>query len=269
MRPHGRASIDPRSPRALGVCQRCGSLYNHDQLRWQYQWGGMRLINLRILVCQSCYDEPQIQLRTIILPPDPVPIEFPVPEDYTTTDNPLSPIGFVARDLTTISPSTYGANIGNLTAYGGVNSAFNNSITKPSWQSAAINVSLAGFNNVVGKYWNAQMTAATNPPSVIQAPLAYSVASFSVYAPTDQPILRGGAPTGIELLGSNDGFSFTTLYSTTTLGTNGEQITSISSNMAAAANYQYHEIAIQGDGSNMVAVAQVQFNVATTGQNEI
>jgi hypothetical protein len=57
------------------------------------------------------------------------------------------------------------------------------------------------------------------------------------------------------------------LYSTTTLGTNGELITSVSSNMATG-NYQYHQIAIQGDGSHQVAVAQVQFNVADTGQNE-
>ncbi len=266
MRPHGRASIDPRSPRALGVCQRCGAMYNHDQLRWQFQYGGMRLINLRILVCQSCYDEPQIQLRTILLPPDPVPIEYPTPEVYTAADNPLSPIGFVARDLTTISPSTYGTNVGNLTAFGGVNSAFNGAFTKPSWQSAVISVSVSSYQNVVGKYWNAGMTAATNPPGTFQAPLTYSVTSFSVYAPTDQPIFAGGV-TGLYLQGSNDGFVWTTLYSTTTLGTNGEQITSISSNMTTG-NYQYHEIAIQGDGVNQVTVAQVQFNVANTGQNE-
>jgi hypothetical protein len=266
MRPHGRASVDPRSPRALGVCQRCGSLYNHDQLRWQYQWGGLRLINLRILVCQPCYDEPQIQLRTIILPADPQPIEFPVPEEYSTTDNPLSPIGFVARDNTTISPSTYGTCIGNLKAYAGLNGAFNSATTKPSWQSAAISVSVSSYQNFIGKYWNAGMTAATNPAGTFQAPLTYSVTSFSVFAPTDQPISRAGA-TGLQLQGSNDGFVWTVLYSTTTLGTNGEQIDSVSGNLTTG-NYQYHQIAIQGDGSNQVAVAQVQFNVADTGQNE-
>ncbi len=267
MRPHGRASIDPRSPRALGICQRCGTMYNHDQLRWQYQYGGLRLINLRILVCQPCYDEPQIQLRTIILPPDPVPIEYPVPEEYPSADNPQSPIGFVARDLTTIVPSTYGTNIGNLTSLGGLNAAFNGAFTKPSWQSAVISVSVSSYQNVIGKYWNAGMTAATNPPSVIQPPLTYSVASFSVYAPTDRPLFDGGA-TGLHLQGSNDGTTWTTLYSTTTLGTNGELITSVSSNIVAGNNFQYHEIAIQGDGVNQISVAQVQFSVANTGQNE-
>jgi hypothetical protein len=51
--------------------------YNHHQLRWQYDWAGASLINKRILVCDSCYDEPQNQLRAIILPADPMPIVNP------------------------------------------------------------------------------------------------------------------------------------------------------------------------------------------------
>lgn len=43
----------------------------------------MQLQNLRILVCtQTCLDVPQPQLRTIILPPDPVPVSNPRPELY-------------------------------------------------------------------------------------------------------------------------------------------------------------------------------------------
>lgn len=266
MRPHGRASIDARAPRALGVCQRCGFLYNHDQLRWQYQYGGLRLINLRILVCETCYDEPQVQLRTIILPADPVPIEFPVPEQYASDDNPISGIGFVARDNTTLVPSTYGTCIGTLTNFAGLNSAFDGNTQKQSWRSAAIGTSVSSYQNTIGKYWNAGMTAATNPSSVIQSPLTYSLTSFSVFAPLDQPLLQSGV-TGLQLQGSNDGVSWTVLYSTTTLGTNGEQVNSISSNLTTG-NYQRHEVVIQGDGSHQIAVAQVQFNVADTGQNE-
>jgi hypothetical protein len=33
--------------------------------------------NLRILVCETCYDAPQQQLRAIVVPADPVPIENP------------------------------------------------------------------------------------------------------------------------------------------------------------------------------------------------
>lgn len=83
MRPHGRATIDSAYPRALAVCDRCQFLYNHSQLQWQYQWQGPKLQNQRILVCTTCYDTPQEQFRTIILPPDPVPILNPRPEQYT------------------------------------------------------------------------------------------------------------------------------------------------------------------------------------------
>jgi hypothetical protein len=51
-------------------------------LRWQYDWAGASLINKRILVCNTCYDEPQQQLRAIIIPADPVPIVNPRVEPY-------------------------------------------------------------------------------------------------------------------------------------------------------------------------------------------
>ena len=83
MRPHGRAQISARAPRALGVCDRCGFLYNHDELQWQWDWQqGPRLFNLRILVCRTCLDIPQESGRTIVLPPDPMPIGDPRPEYY-------------------------------------------------------------------------------------------------------------------------------------------------------------------------------------------
>lgn len=42
----------------------------------------MQLQNLRILVCDTCLDIPAIQLKTIILPPDPLPVFNPRPEAY-------------------------------------------------------------------------------------------------------------------------------------------------------------------------------------------
>jgi hypothetical protein len=51
-------------------------------LRWQYDWAGASLINKRILVCNTCYDEPQQQLRAIIIPADPTPIINPRVEPY-------------------------------------------------------------------------------------------------------------------------------------------------------------------------------------------
>ena len=78
----GRAFTDPNNPRAFAVCDRCAIWYNHHQLRWQYDWAGASLINKRILVCDTCYDDPQEQLRAIVLPADPTPIINPRVEPY-------------------------------------------------------------------------------------------------------------------------------------------------------------------------------------------
>ena len=80
--PHGRARVDARSPRAFAVCDRCGFLYNHKDLHWQYDFRGRSLANLRILVCDTCEDTPQPQLKPRIIPPDPMPIMNARPERY-------------------------------------------------------------------------------------------------------------------------------------------------------------------------------------------
>jgi hypothetical protein len=55
-------------------------------LKWQYDWAGASLINKRILVCNTCYDEPQEQLRAIIVPADPMPIINPRVQDFVTAE---------------------------------------------------------------------------------------------------------------------------------------------------------------------------------------
>ena len=86
MRATGRASVSTRNPRAFGICDRCGFLYNHDRLQWQFDYAGAGLINKRILVCSPCLDTPQNQLRSIVLPADPVPIENPRVQDYAAAE---------------------------------------------------------------------------------------------------------------------------------------------------------------------------------------
>lgn len=86
MRPHGRAKVSSRNPRAFAICDRCGFLYNHNQLSWQFDWAGASLINKRILVCQTCNDVPQQQLRAIVVPADPVPIQNPRIQDYAVAE---------------------------------------------------------------------------------------------------------------------------------------------------------------------------------------
>lgn len=73
-RPHGRARVNSTSPEAFAVCSRCGVWRNHVDLIWQYQYAGTGLYNTQILVCVRCVDLPFEQLKTVILPPDPLPV---------------------------------------------------------------------------------------------------------------------------------------------------------------------------------------------------
>jgi hypothetical protein len=82
----GRASTSPKNPRAHAICDRCGFRYNHINLRWQYDWRGASLQNIRLLVCNTCYDAPQEQLRAIVVPADPVPIVNPRVQDFVTAE---------------------------------------------------------------------------------------------------------------------------------------------------------------------------------------
>lgn len=77
----GRAKTNPSFPQAHAICDRCGFRYNHIDLSFQYQWAGKSLINKNILVCKSCYDRPQDQLRALLIPADPVPIKNPRIQD--------------------------------------------------------------------------------------------------------------------------------------------------------------------------------------------
>lgn len=79
-RPHSRVKVNSSSPRAAGRCDRCGFLFNHSDLQWQFQWAGETLQNLRLLVCDQCLDIPQEQLRARILSADPTPIVNARPE---------------------------------------------------------------------------------------------------------------------------------------------------------------------------------------------
>lgn len=84
-RPHGHVRVNSRSPRAAGRCDRCGFLYNLSTLQWQYEYAGLRLQNLRILVCDECLDIPQRQLGAKPISPDPIPIPNARPEPFTLT----------------------------------------------------------------------------------------------------------------------------------------------------------------------------------------
>jgi hypothetical protein len=98
----GRASTNARSPQAHAICDRCGFRYNHVNLRWQYDWRGASLANIRLLVCNSCYDTPQEQLRAIVVPADPVPIVNPRIQDFVTASTNTR----VTSGQNTVDPTT-------------------------------------------------------------------------------------------------------------------------------------------------------------------
>jgi hypothetical protein len=82
----GRARTSASSPQAHAICDRCGFRYNLVNLNWQFDWRGTSLQNVKLLVCKSCYDEPQEQLRAIVIPADPVPVANPRIQDFVTAE---------------------------------------------------------------------------------------------------------------------------------------------------------------------------------------
>jgi hypothetical protein len=83
----GKARTSAKSPRAHAICDRCGGRFNFCDLRWQMDWRGVTIQNLRILVCPRCVDEPQEQLRALTLPADPEPIINARVQDFTVAEN--------------------------------------------------------------------------------------------------------------------------------------------------------------------------------------
>src|SRR6185312_417645 len=76
----GRSVTDAQKPRAFGVCDGCAEWYNRVDLKAQFEYRGNSLEDTGFRYCWRCLSEPQPQLKPIILPPDPVPIHNPRPE---------------------------------------------------------------------------------------------------------------------------------------------------------------------------------------------
>ncbi len=107
----GRAFVDTQSPEAFGVCDRCGTWRNRSDLTWQYDYRGNALQNLRILVCAEtsrCNDIPQEQLRPVIIPPDPLTIKDPRPENFASVYAPSSTQVIITDGGTNVLTNTAG-----------------------------------------------------------------------------------------------------------------------------------------------------------------
>lgn len=229
MRPHGRAKVDRRNPKAWAVCDGCGFLYNRDDLQWQYEWFGARTESTNMLKCETCLDDLQEQLRVIVLPADPVPIQDPRPEQGVSNNNPVSPLGL---------------NVGTMTQAAGLAAAFDYNTNKPMFLSACQYISTAGvLLNSVGKNW----TGLTPDDQGITA------SRFRVWAPNDAKLFGGGV-CNYAFQGSQLGIGWTTLSSGTTAGTIGE---TIDVTITPTTGYLYHQFALTGDGVNSVSIAQL------------
>ena len=80
--PHGRAYADPSNPRAWASCDRCADLVFRHALQAEVQWMGQSIKPTGFLVCDRCFDIPNESIRSITLPPDPVPVVNPRPVQY-------------------------------------------------------------------------------------------------------------------------------------------------------------------------------------------
>lgn len=274
MRPHGHVHISRSKPQAQGVCDRCGRWFNHKDLMWQFDWVGARLQNLRILVCQPCRDKPQENIRTIVLPPDPMPIMNPRPESFPSDDNPISGIGWDALKQFSLWKALGNSTIsGTLTGGGGPDAAFfgggglfqstptTTAIGSKLFSQSATLVpgsSLTGVNNVQVAWSNLAGNPTTPTNFGLSTPTqAYVINQAVVTAPIDQPFLGGGASTTVGLDGSNDGATWTNLATANTQGVKGEQVILTT---AAVVFYAFHRVWVKGDGTHAVAIAAVQLS---------
>lgn len=250
---NGRASINSQRPEAFGVCDKCGFMFNHKELSWDYDWRGPRLQNLRTLVCRACQDVPQANgQKTFILPPDPPSIANARPEYYVPANNPLSAIGANPDPLRW----RYSMQIGTMTEGGGVPSAFDGNPNKPSFMSAVISVANSSFNNYVGINWTGNVSALSAPSSLLWPVLTHTMASFTLRAPNDSTF----GSTGYVIQGAhvNAGWNaWTTLASGDIAGDVGEVI----NDTTTGGRFQFHRAAFYGGGTP-ISVAQVQFNVS-------
>ena len=73
----GRASVNPSAPRAFGVCDSCGVWHQRNELTMQMDWFGPRLGPTGFYNCYRCLYVPNEQLKPIVLPADPVPVQNP------------------------------------------------------------------------------------------------------------------------------------------------------------------------------------------------
>lgn len=83
--PTGRARVSMRSPKAFGICDSCGFTFQLAELAPQPFYAGPRIQLKNFLKCKTCLDIPNPAVKSITIPPDPLPVLNPRPEQYAVT----------------------------------------------------------------------------------------------------------------------------------------------------------------------------------------
>jgi hypothetical protein len=113
---HGHVRISARRPLGFRCCDRCGFNYSRDDLTWQYEWNGSSLTNLRLLVCETCRDRPNPQLRTYVPGADPIPFFNPRVDldlGWPMETNPIYDTrGVIIRDTAGVVLTSSGGTVG-------------------------------------------------------------------------------------------------------------------------------------------------------------
>jgi hypothetical protein len=77
-----------KSPQGLAICDGCGFMVQHTELRQKQDYrGGSTPVGLSLRVCASCDDVPQPYFSRLLLRPDPVPLRNPRPDSQDAVTN--------------------------------------------------------------------------------------------------------------------------------------------------------------------------------------
>ena len=92
-------SIDVKNPRSVGVCDGCGFWTMHPSMVEKKEFrGGSAPVGTGFYVCGVCDDVPNPYYSKMVLPPDPIPIKNPRPENYSLDPSPML---FIIADYNT------------------------------------------------------------------------------------------------------------------------------------------------------------------------
>lgn len=92
---HGnfRATTPAGAPSsAWGICDVCSELWDHNRLKFQWDYAGEQMINKGYMACPTCYDKPFTPGKVILIPPDPIPIQNPRPPSWAEQSGYTDPV---------------------------------------------------------------------------------------------------------------------------------------------------------------------------------